>query len=64
MERIRGLSKNSIHSTEELGVDSDWVEAMCFAWLAKMRVHKEALGLREITGSERPVILGAIYRSQ
>ena len=62
MERIRSLSKNSIHSTEELGVDPDWVEAMCFAWLAKKRIKLEKIDLRGITGSSHPVLLGVEIR--
>lgn len=50
-----------IASTETLGLDPKWVEAALFAWLAKMRVEEKSLDLKHTTGSDKPVVLGAIY---
>lgn len=49
-------------TTAALGVDPDWVEATLFAWLALQRVSKQAVDLQSITGSQQPVILGAVYQ--
>lgn len=50
-----------VTSTETLGLDPKWVEAALFAWLAKMRVEEKSLDLKNTTGSNMPVMLGAIY---
>lgn len=56
------LGKNiPIHSTAELGLDPDYVEAACFAWLAQERWHQRPANLPAVTGATRPVILGALY---
>ena len=38
MERISDLSKRRCLTTQELGVEPDYLEAICFAWLARERV--------------------------
>ncbi len=48
-------------NTENLGLDPKWVEAALFAWLAKMRLEEKKLDLKSTTGSNGPVVLGAIY---
>ena len=50
-----------VASTEKLGIAPDWVEAMTFAWLAKQRLATNKQDTRNITGAERPVILGGVY---
>lgn len=52
----------TVAPTDEHGVPSDWLEAMLFAWLAKLRIEQTALDLHTITGSNRPVVLGGIYQ--
>lgn len=52
-----------VASTETLGLDPKWVEAALFAWLAKMRIEEKSLDLKNTTGSNMPVMLGAIYYS-
>lgn len=57
------LGKNfSVSSTESQGVASDWLEAMLFAWLAKMRIENQAIDLKSITGSTLPALLGGVYQ--
>lgn len=65
MHRIQALLGNqfSVLTTESKSIPSDWLEAMLFAWLAKMRIEKIPLDLTSITGSSNPVILGGIYSS-
>lgn len=50
-----------VASTETLGLDPKWVEAALFAWLAKMRIEEKTLDLKHTTGSNQPVVLGAVY---
>ncbi len=50
-----------VYNTERLGLDPKWVEAALFAWLAKMRIEEKSLDLNSTTGSNKPVVLGAIY---
>lgn len=62
MGRIaRRLPTINVCSTSRAGVDPQWVEALAFAWLARQRVHEQALDLRTITGARRPMILGCVY---
>jgi anhydro-N-acetylmuramic acid kinase len=51
----------AIHTTSDLGIPPDWVEAALFAWLAKQRLEGKALDLKSITGSKKAVLLGAMY---
>ncbi|HKY69389.1 MAG TPA: anhydro-N-acetylmuramic acid kinase, partial [Gammaproteobacteria bacterium] len=44
----------TLDSTEPLGLDPDWVEAACFAWLAKQRAQQQPINLCAITGSKHP----------
>jgi len=50
-----------VASTDSLGQEADWVEALAFAWLAWRTLHNEPGNLAEVTGAHGPRILGAIY---
>ena len=54
-------STAKIKTTLELGIDPDYVEAICFGWLAKQRIENKKFNLSEITGSKGEVYLGRIY---
>ena len=58
---INKLSDSKVDTTLELGVDPDYVEAICFGWLAKQRIENKSFNLSEITGSKGEVYLGRIY---
>ena len=61
LERIsRGLNKKC-KTTQEIGVDPDYLEAICFAWLAKKRLDEVKFDLEDITGSKGAVYLGRIF---
>lgn len=47
--------------SDELGIKSDFLEAMAFAWLAYKRIHKEVVELSSVTGASKDAILGALY---
>ena len=62
MERLKKhLPICHIDTTHALGVAPDWVEAMAFAWLAKMTRNHKPGNLPEMTGASRATILGGIY---
>ncbi|MDN5864841.1 MAG: anhydro-N-acetylmuramic acid kinase [Gammaproteobacteria bacterium] len=50
-----------VTSTAELGADPDFVEAMCFAWLAGETLAGRPGNLAEVTGARCPAVLGAIH---
>jgi anhydro-N-acetylmuramic acid kinase len=58
------LSPVPVDSTASLGVAAQWVEATCFAWLARERLAGRAGNLPAVTGASTSVPLGGIYSSQ
>ena len=62
---LQALTNNlggiSVQSTAVLGLDPDYVEAACFAWLAQEHTHNRPANLPSVTGAAHPVILGAYY---
>jgi len=48
-------------TTNDLGVDVDWVEAAAFAWLAQQAMLKHPSNLTSVTGAQGPRILGALH---
>jgi anhydro-N-acetylmuramic acid kinase len=61
LERIHTLLACPVHTTAQLGVDPNWVEAYAFAWLAMRCITQQAGNLPTVTGARGPRILGAIY---
>jgi len=62
MQRIRrNLAETNISSTQEVGLDPDWVEAAAFAWLAMRTINNQSGNLPSVTGASRKVVLGAIH---
>lgn len=55
------LPRSRVTTTRELGVDPDYVEAICFAWLARERLAGRPANLPAVTGAARPAVLGAIH---
>ncbi len=51
----------SVSTTSELGIDSQWVEAAAFAWLASQALAGLPGNVPAVTGASGPRILGAIY---
>ena len=58
---INNQSKVRVGTTLELGIDPDYVEAICFGLLAKQRIENKSFNLSEITGSKGEVYLGKVY---
>lgn len=64
MERIQSLLPNwGVAPTISKGVDSDYMEAMAFAWLAQRRMHNLPSNLPAVTGASRLASLGVVYFS-
>jgi anhydro-N-acetylmuramic acid kinase len=62
MARLAALLPGQrIADTGLLGVDADWVEALAFAWLARLNLLRKAGNLPEVTGAKGPRVLGALY---
>lgn len=56
------LPASRVQSTDTLGVDGDYLEAIAFAWLAQQALHGIPANLPQVTGAKHPCILGAVYR--
>ena len=63
IKRLEKMIKNKTFSTLSLGIDPDYVEASCFAWLAKERLNKRSFDLSKITGSNKKVLLGKVWKT-
>ena len=50
-----------LNSTQVLGIDPDWVEAMAFAWLARQTLEHQPGNVPLVTGASKPAVLGGIY---
>ena len=60
--RIRAIAGGrAVRTTDALGVPTQQVEAMAFAWLAMKCLRREPIDMSAITGARGPRILGAIY---
>jgi len=63
VERLEKLCGCRVVLSDAYRVNSDFLEAILFAWLAYKRVHNESVDLKDITGAKRNSILGAIYEA-
>lgn len=62
VSRITSLARGRpVAPTDALGVPTDHVESMAFAWFAMKCVRREPVDLTAITGARAARVLGAIY---
>lgn len=61
LERLDRLLDVSVTTTQELGIEPDWVEAIAFAWLSWRTLNSKSGNLPEVTGASRSTILGCIW---
>ena len=57
------LSDCRVKTTDALGADGDYLEAIAFAWLAQQALQGKPANLPQVTGAKHPCILGAVYRN-
>jgi anhydro-N-acetylmuramic acid kinase len=55
------LAPRQVMASDALGIPSDQVEALAFAWLARRCVRRETGSLPSVTGARGARVLGAIY---
>jgi len=51
----------TVLTTNDAGVDADYLEAIAFAWLAQQTLNKIPANLPQVTGARHPCLLGAVY---
>lgn len=61
IQELTSLLPCKVNPIENYGYDSQAIEALTFAWLAKAFVCKEALNFPTLTGSAHRTIAGALY---
>ena len=62
MKRLQEyLPQTGVLTSDLLGIEPDWVEAMAFAWLARQTLLGRAGNLPAVTGARGARVLGAIY---
>lgn len=62
MELIEEYTEIETKSANEYGFDSNWVEAILFAYLAYKRMNNQKLNLSSFTGSNKQLLVGDIVR--
>lgn len=58
------LRNFDVQTTNQLGVPSDWVEAVGFAWLGYCCAHQIASNIPSVTGAKSKVVLGEVFTPQ
>jgi anhydro-N-acetylmuramic acid kinase len=58
---INYLPNQAINTTQAFDINPDYLEAMMFAWLAEQAILKQPVDLTQITGSNKPSIMGVIH---
>lgn len=56
------LPKNSIQTTDSIGIAADWVESIGFAWLGYCHLNKIPSNMPSVTGATRKLVLGKRYQ--
>ena len=54
------IPRNGLQTTKAWGVESEWVEAIGFAYLAFLRLNEKFVNLSKITGSNGDILLGKV----
>ena len=55
------LPNTTLLDADTLGWPADWLEAACFAWLARQRLLEQPGNLPSVTGAAGPRVLGGVY---
>jgi anhydro-N-acetylmuramic acid kinase len=57
------LNDSHVQTTDALGTNSDFLEALAFAWLAQQTLLGKPANLPNATGARHPCILGAVHHA-
>ena len=60
IEHFIYIMPGELKTTEAWGVNSEWVEALGFAYLAFLRMNEISVNLSKVTGSKGQIFLGNI----
>jgi len=55
------LPQCGVATTNALGLEPDFVEAVAFAWLARERINLRSANIPEVTRAKKATILGGVY---
>ena len=55
------LTGGTVQTTDAIGAEGDYLEAIAFAWLAQQTLQGKSANLPLVTGARHSCILGAIY---
>jgi anhydro-N-acetylmuramic acid kinase len=58
------LPQYIIQATDSLGINSDALEAMAFAWLAYCRVNLMSANSPSVTGAQKKIVMGSWYSAK
>lgn len=61
IQHLENLSDVSVKTADEIGLNSNAIEAECFAWLAVRSIKKLPLSIPSVTGVFEPVTGGELY---
>jgi anhydro-N-acetylmuramic acid kinase len=59
--RMQEVLECKIKTSNDLGINPDFMEAIGFAWLANQTTSKNCSSLPEITGAKKEKILGSVH---
>jgi len=55
------LEPRIVETSETFGIAPEWIEAVAFAWLARLRLKLRPGNIPTVTGAREPAILGGVY---
>lgn len=55
------LPNDNVCTSDDFGINPEWIEAMAFAWLAEQTLAHKPGNLCAVTGAKQEVILGGVY---
>jgi anhydro-N-acetylmuramic acid kinase len=61
MRALQRRTGRPVRTADALGIPSDQVEALAFAWLAWCHVNRQSGNVPSATGAAGPRVLGALY---
>lgn len=64
MQRLKANSPSHVvNNSEVYGIKPEWIEAVAFAWLAKLAIQHQPGNVPSVTGASSRAVLGAIYQA-